>query len=41
MISGKDGRSIDIISRTIMVIETTWFAIAYSNISKMLALTEK
>ena len=41
MISGKDGRSIDIISRTIMVIETTWFAIVFSNIGKILALTEK
>ena len=41
MISGKDGHSIDIISRTIMVTETTWFAIVFSYIGQILALTEK
>ena len=41
MLRGKDGRSIDIISRTIIVKESTWFALAFSNIGKILALTEK
>ena len=41
VLRGKDERSIDLISRTIMVKETTWFAIVFSNIGKILALTEK
>ena len=41
VLRGKDGHSIDIISRTIMVTETTWFAIVFSYIGQILALTEK
>ena len=39
--SGKDGCSIDLIASTIIVIETVWFAIVFSNIGKILILTEK
>ena len=41
VLRGKDGRSIYLISWTGMVIETTWFAIVFSNKGNILALTEK
>ena len=41
VISGNDGHSIDLISINMMIIKTPWFAKVFSNIGRILALTEK